>query len=242
MRENLRAQRAMPDRRQCRRSMLGRLSAGETIVPSSVQGSSPTGMRANARPPHEPDAAEVDAPPAPDSRQALEALRDTNGFVTTSAQSLGLGVLISESFTGCSVLCAKLEGLKTLINDDSRPPIEVVTLLQGVFDRFDALAEMYDVQKVRGKRARARAARSPEFAVVAHACAQAHPHAASAVCAARPLRRVQVRKSANEVTIFAAGLPNPELLPTPETRACACAAFAFALIGVMETLNVGLAR
>ena len=38
----------------------------------------------------------------------------------------------------------------------------------------------------------------------------------------------KVRKTANEQCIFAAGLPDPHLLPTPVARACGLAAFGFA--------------
>lgn len=70
------------------------------------------------------------------------------------------------------------------------------SLRQRVFDKFDALADIYGVQKV--------------------------------------------RKTANEQSIFAAGLPDGTLLPSPSLRACGLAAFGFALIAVMEKLNVEL--
>ena len=75
---------------------------------------------------------------------------------------------------------------------------QVVTLLQKVFDTFDALSELYGVQKV--------------------------------------------RKTANECSIFAAGLPDTTLLPTPATRARGIAAFGFAMLASMHKLNVDLSR
>jgi len=75
---------------------------------------------------------------------------------------------------------------------------ELLHLLQRVFDKFDALSEMYGVQKV--------------------------------------------RKTANELSIFAAGLPDSKLLPTPTARACGCVAFGFAMCAVMEKLNIDLAK
>jgi class 3 adenylate cyclase len=110
----------------------------------------------------------------------------------------GLGVLVSESYTGCSILFSKIDGLDALINDDARAPVEVVHLLQRVFDKFDVLAEVFGVQKV--------------------------------------------RKTANELSIFAAGLPNPKLLPDAESRACGAAAFGFAMLAVMEKLNIELLK
>lgn len=50
---------------------------------------------------------------------------------------------------GCSFLFAKIGGLSQLVNDTMLPPIEVIAVLQTIFDKFDALADLYDVQKVR---------------------------------------------------------------------------------------------
>ena len=50
----------------------------------------------------------------------------------------------------------------------------------------------------------------------------------------------KVRKTANEYYLVAAGLPDPKLLPTAQDRACGIAAFAFAIIGCMDVLNVEL--
>ena len=66
-----------------------------------------------------------------------------------SAPQLGLGVLVSESYVDCSFLFAKISGLSQLVNDEERHPAEVMHALQTIFDRFDALADMYGVQKVR---------------------------------------------------------------------------------------------
>jgi hypothetical protein len=109
-----------------------------------------------------------------------------------------LGVLVCESYTGCSFLFAKIGGLSTLINDTTRSPSDVMRALQLIFDRFDALADMFSVQKV--------------------------------------------RKTANEYYLAATGLPNPQLLPTPEDRACAIAAYGFAMIAVMHMVNFELQR
>ena len=49
-----------------------------------------------------------------------------------------------------------------------------------------------------------------------------------------------MRKTANEYYLVAAGLPDPRPLPTPEDRACGIAAFAFAIVGAMDVLNIEL--
>jgi len=134
-------------------------------------------------------------------REALQKLRKAKTLSSGATQRdklqiSGEGVLVAESYTNCSILFAKLEGLELLVNDEERAPVSVVTLLQKVFDKFDALADIYGVQKV--------------------------------------------RKTAYEQCIFAAGLPDGSLLPTPKARACGLAAFGFALVGVMEKLNIEL--
>ena len=50
----------------------------------------------------------------------------------------------------------------------------------------------------------------------------------------------KMRKTANEFYLVAAGLPDPRPLPTPEDRACGIAAYAFAILGCMDVLNVEL--
>jgi class 3 adenylate cyclase len=111
---------------------------------------------------------------------------------------LSRGVLVCESYEDCSFLFAKISGLAQLVNDEGRAPTEVMHVLQVMFDRFDALADMYGVQKV--------------------------------------------RKTANEYYLVAAGLPNPEILPTAEDRACGIAAYGFAMITIMHILNLELKK
>ena len=60
-----------------------------------------------------------------------------------------LGVLVCESYQDCSFLFAKINGLAGLVNDTSRKATDVLNVLQVIFDRFDALADMFGVQKVR---------------------------------------------------------------------------------------------
>ena len=50
----------------------------------------------------------------------------------------------------------------------------------------------------------------------------------------------KVRKTANEYYLVAAGLPDPRPLPTAKDRACGIAAFAFAVTGCMDVLNIEL--
>ena len=47
----------------------------------------------------------------------------------------------------------------------------------------------------------------------------------------------KVRKTVNESYMVAAGLPDPELLRTPEQRASGIAALAFAMVHVMAVVN-----
>ena len=105
---------------------------------------------------------------------------------------------IAERYHDCSFLFAKIGGLSKLVNDNSVDPHSMMYVLQIMFDRFDALADMFGVQKV--------------------------------------------RKTANEYYLVAAGLPNPKLLPTGEDRACGIAGFGFAMINIMNMLNIELEK
>ena len=105
---------------------------------------------------------------------------------------------IAERYHDCSFLFAKIGGLSKLVNDDSVDPKDMMTVLQIMFDRFDALADMFGVQKV--------------------------------------------RKTANEYYLVAAGLPNPRILPSPEDRANGIAGFGFAMINIMNIINLELAE
>ena len=136
-------------------------------------------------------------PPPPGSAPAVDSATGGGRMVEAAQPGLGLGVAVCESYTGCSFLFAKIGGLSQLINDEQRAPPEVMHSLQKIFDRFDALADMYGVQKV--------------------------------------------RKTANEYYLVAAGLPNPRILPTPEDRACGMASYAFAMLAIMDILNLELA-
>jgi len=57
--------------------------------------------------------------------------------------------LIAESYTGCTFLFAKVGGPAQLINDPKADPRRVLRLLQMMYDRFDRLADTFNVQKVR---------------------------------------------------------------------------------------------
>jgi class 3 adenylate cyclase len=103
---------------------------------------------------------------------------------------------IAERYQDCSFLFAKIGGLSKLINDSSIDPADMMGVLQQMFDRFDALADMFGVQKV--------------------------------------------RKTANEYYLVAAGLPNQDILPTSEDRACGIAGFGFAMINIMNIINLEL--
>ena len=76
-------------------------------------------------------------------------------------------------------------------------------LLQHMFDRFDKLADVFQVQKVRARVTHLTSYNSnPDPNVV----------------------QVQkVRKTANESYLAAAGLPDPDLLPSETDRACGIA-------------------
>jgi hypothetical protein len=49
-----------------------------------------------------------------------------------------------------------------------------------------------------------------------------------------------VRKTANEYYLVAAGLPDPNLLPSAHDRAAAIAGFGFAMLNVMSVVNLEL--
>lgn len=51
-----------------------------------------------------------------------------------------------------------------------------------------------------------------------------------------------MRKTANEYYLAAAGLPDPLLLPRPTDRAVGLAAYGFAIINVMDNVNLELQR
>lgn len=56
---------------------------------------------------------------------------------------------LTKSFEGCTFLFAKVGGLAALINDSRAEPRRVLRLLQTMYDRFDRLADTFQVQKVR---------------------------------------------------------------------------------------------
>lgn len=105
---------------------------------------------------------------------------------------------IAERYQHCSFLFAKICGLSKLVNDASVDPRDMMHCLQVMFDRFDQLADMFGVQKV--------------------------------------------RKTANEYYLVAAGLPNPQILPSPEDRARGIAGFGFAMMNIMNIINLELAQ
>ena len=115
-----------------------------------------------------------------------------------AAKGMGMGMgptkTIAERHQNCSFLFAKVNGLSQIINDDTVDPKAMMACLQVIFDRFDALADMFGVQKV--------------------------------------------RKTANEYYLVAAGLPDPNMLPSPEDRACGIAGFGFAMINIMSYINL----
>lgn len=53
---------------------------------------------------------------------------------------------------------------------------------------------------------------------------------------------LQVRKTANEFYLAAAGLPDPDLLPQPTDRAVGLASYGFAIINVMDNVNLEISR
>ena len=56
---------------------------------------------------------------------------------------------IAEKYDNCSFLFAKIGGLAQLVNDQSIHPVDMMRVLQIIFDHFDQLADTYGVQKVR---------------------------------------------------------------------------------------------
>ena len=74
-------------------------------------------------------------------------------------------------------------------------------LLQHMFDRFDKLADVFQVQKV-GVRVATLTSYNPKPDV---------------------FQVQKVRKTANESYLAAAGLPDPDLLPSETDRACGIA-------------------
>ena len=64
--------------------------------------------------------------------------------------SQGESLTACETFDGCTFLFAKIVGLNKLTSQESGvEPAKVVEILQLIFDRFDQLADLFLVQKVR---------------------------------------------------------------------------------------------
>jgi len=103
------------------------------------------------------------------------------------------GIITAQSYNGCSFLFAKVVGLHQLVADAQQPPMKVVQLLQSIFNKFDTLADTYNVQKV--------------------------------------------RKTVNDYYMVAAGLPDPELLSSPEQRAHGICGLATAMLHIMDVVN-----
>ena len=137
--------------------------------------------------------------PHPHPSSSLQPQPQPLSFTLILTLTLTLTIALALALTryqGCSFLFAKIGGLSSLVNDDNVEPREMMHVLQVMFDRFDALADMFGVQKV--------------------------------------------RKTANEYYLVAAGLPNPKILPSPEERACGIAGFGFAMINIMNIINLEL--
>ena len=134
---------------------------------------------------------------------------------------------IAERYHDCSFLFAKIGGLSKLVNDNSVDPHSMMSVLQIMFDRFDALADMFGVQKV--------SVRQVQVERSNHRCtlATSRPDFLSSSLSLTHFR-CQVRKTANEYYLVAAGLPNPKILPNGEDRAVGIAGFGFAMINIMN--------
>ena len=69
--------------------------------------------------------------------------------------STGQSLTATEAFDGCTFLFAKIVGLNKLTAKESGvEPSKVVEILQLIFDKFDSLADLFLVQKVRSRRLR----------------------------------------------------------------------------------------
>lgn len=66
-----------------------------------------------------------------------------------SQQATSNTLTACEAFEDCTFLFAKIVGLSKLTSDAQVEPARVVKILQLVFDRFDSLADLFCVQKVR---------------------------------------------------------------------------------------------
>mmetsp|Transcript_20240 Transcript_20240/g.65056 ORF Transcript_20240/g.65056 Transcript_20240/m.65056 type:complete len:408 (-) Transcript_20240:312-1535(-) len=93
----------------------------------------------------------------PDRAERVERIsRGEFGTVQPSARRAGFDrparpqrAQLAESFSECAFLFAKVDGLSALLNDATAEPPRVIKLLQSMFDRFDRLADVFQLQKVR---------------------------------------------------------------------------------------------
>ena len=81
--------------------------------------------------------------------QMGRAATDSGGLGAPAPSPAPQPALIAESYTQCTFLFAKVGGLAQLINDPKAEPRRVLRLLQTMYDRFDRLADTFQVQKVR---------------------------------------------------------------------------------------------
>jgi len=79
----------------------------------------------------------------------LNSLLSRDTAVGATMSSSGMSTELTKSFEGCTFLFAKVGGLAALINDSRAEPRRVLRLLQTMYDRFDRLADTFQVQKVR---------------------------------------------------------------------------------------------
>jgi len=84
-------------------------------------------------------------------QQLLESVFPRAVFAKLTAEiDNGESLTACERFEGCTFLFAKIVGLSKLTSQESGvEPAKVVEILQLVFDRFDSLADLFLVQKVR---------------------------------------------------------------------------------------------
>mmetsp|Transcript_20234 Transcript_20234/g.65003 ORF Transcript_20234/g.65003 Transcript_20234/m.65003 type:complete len:331 (-) Transcript_20234:790-1782(-) len=93
----------------------------------------------------------------PDRAERVERIsRGEFGTVQPSARRAGFDrparpqrAQLAESFSECAFLFAKVDGLSALLNDATAEPPRVIKLLQSMFDRFDRLADVFQLQKAR---------------------------------------------------------------------------------------------
>ncbi|KAL3920542.1 MAG: hypothetical protein SGPRY_005214, partial [Prymnesium sp.] len=153
--------------------------------------------------------------------------------------------LLAERYSDCSFLFAKIGGLSQLVNNNDAEPGTVIEVLQELFDQFDKLASIFSVQKA--KDIGGRAVKVGEVGARQQGTESLGFEGKWGNEQGKGRKENAWQEARRERGAWAgglggAGLPDPDLLPQPTDRAVGLASYGFAIINVMDNVNLEISR